>query len=149
MDTSPTAKLLQRYDQILSERNERFGCDDVFGGAKYLFEKALLDEIARVHEPTRAERLQVMYIELASFVPQKDYELIEQLRRRGEQDPEIKQVLDLISLGDHETIQNELNARALPELVRYYALYRRILRESEARRKQALSVQTLNADADS
>jgi hypothetical protein len=144
-----TKQLIQQYEQILSQRQERFSCDAAFGGVKYMFEKALLDEIARVHEPIRAERLQVMYIELASFVPQKDYELIEQLRRRGEQDSDIKQVLDLISLGDHETIQKELNASGKPELVRYYALHRRILRETEARRRQALSVQSLNADADS
>jgi hypothetical protein len=144
-----TKQLIQQYEQILSQRQERFSCDAAFGGVKYLFEKALLDEIARVHEPTRAERLQVMYTDLASFVPQKDYELIELLRRRGEQDPEIKQILDLISAGHHETIQKDLDARGQPELVRYYALYRRILRESEARRRQAVSVQTLNADADS
>jgi hypothetical protein len=88
-----------------------------------------------------------MYMELASFVPQKDYDLIQQCKTRGDGDPEFKQVLDLISLGDHETIQAELQARNIPELIRYYALYRRILRETEARRKQAVSVQSLNADS--
>jgi hypothetical protein len=147
VDTSSTGKLIQRYEQILSERRERFGCDAVFGGSKYLFEKALLDEIARVHEPARAERLQQMYTELASFVPQKDYDLIAACGRRGEQDAAFKQMLDLISLGDHETIQQELKERNLPELVRYYALYRRILLETEARRKQAESVQALGAES--
>lgn len=149
MDTGATAKLIRQYEQILAQRQERFSSDSFFSGAKYMLEKALLEEIARVHEPVRAESLQGMYTELASFVPQKDYDLIQQCRRRGDQDPDFKQVLDLISLGDHETIQKELEARGIPELVRYYALYRRILREIEARRKQALSVQELNADADS
>jgi hypothetical protein len=147
MDTSETSKLLGQYQKILSGRQERFRPDSVFGGAKYMFEKALLEEIARVHEPVRADSLQAMYTELASFVPQKDYDLVEQCRRRGEQDPEFKQVLDLISLGDHETIQKELETRGIPELVRYYAVYRRVLRETEARRKQALSVQQLNTDS--
>jgi hypothetical protein len=147
MEPTATSKLIQRYNEILAQRQERFSSDAVFGGSKYLFEKALLEEIARVHEPVHAEALQVMYIELASFMPQKDYDLIEQCRRRGDQEPEFKQILDLIWLGDHETIQKELDARGIPELVRYYALYRRVLRETEARRKQALSVQQLNTDS--
>ena len=146
MDTGATDKLIRQYEQILSQRQERFSSDSCLSGAKYMLEKALLEEITRVHEPVRAESFQVMYIELASFVPQKDYDLIQQCRRRGDEDSAFKQVLDLISLGDHETIQQELDARGIPELVRYYALYRRILRETEARRKQALSVQSLNAD---
>jgi hypothetical protein len=147
MDAGEISKLLQQYQQILSSRHQRFSSDSVFGGAKYMFEKALLEEIARVHEPVRADSLQGMYVELASFMPQKDYDLVEQCRRRGEQDPVFKQVLDLISVGDHEAIQKELEARAIPELVRYYAVYRRVMRESEARRKQALSVQELNTDS--
>ena len=147
MDTGAADKLIRQYQQILSQRQERFSSDSFFGGAKYMLEKALLEEIARVHEPAPAESLQVMYIELASFVPQKDYDLIQQCRRRGAENREFQQVLDLIALGDHETIQAELDARGIPELVRYYALYRRILRETEARRKQALSVQSLNADS--
>jgi hypothetical protein len=147
MEAIPTSRLIEQYQQILSSRRDRFSSDSVFGGAKYMFEKALLEEIARVHEPVRADSLQVMYIELASFMPQKDYDLVEQCRRRGEEDPSFKQMLDLISLGDHETIQKELEARGIPELVRYYAVYRRVLRESEARRKQALSVQELNVDS--
>ena len=59
----------------------------------------------------------------------------------------MKQVLDLIESGDHSAIQKELEARGIPELVRYYALYRRVLLESEARRKQAASVHALNADS--
>jgi hypothetical protein len=147
MDAGEISKLLQQYQQILSSRHQRFSSDSVFGGAKYMFEKALLEEIARVHEPVRADSLQGMYVELASFMPQKDYDLVEQCRRRADQDPAFKQVLDLISVGDHETIQKELEARAIPELVRYYAVYRRVMRESEARRKQALSVQELNTDS--
>ena len=147
MDASSTTKLIEQYQQILSSRRERFSCDSVFGGAKYLFEKALLEEIARVHEPVRADLLQGMYVELASFMPQKDYDLFQQCSRRGEEDPAFKQVFDLISLGDHETIQKELDSRGIPELVRYYAVYRRVMRESEARRKQALSVQQLNVDS--
>ena len=147
MDAAELEKLIQRYQQILSDRQESFSSDAVFGGAKYLFEKALLEEIARVHEPVRAESLQAMYANLASFVPQKDYDLAQQCRQRGEQEPEFKQVLDLISQGDHKTNQTELDARGVPELVRYYALYRRVLRETEARRKQAASVQSLNTDS--
>lgn len=147
MDSGATDKLIRQYEQILSQRQERFSCDSAFGGAKYMFEKALLEEIALVHEAPRAEALLNMYMELASFVPQKDYDLIQQCQGRGNGDPEFKQVLDLISLGDHETIQAELQARNIPELIRYYALYRRILRETEARRKQAVSVQELNSDS--
>jgi hypothetical protein len=149
MAPNPTSKLLEQYEHILDQRRERFSSDSVFGGAKYMFEKALLEEIARTHEPARAERLQLMYVELASFISQKDFELVEECRRRGQQDAAFQQVLDLISLGDHETIQQELQSRAIPELVRYYALYRRVLRESEARRKQAASVQELNLNPDS
>ncbi len=150
MDTGASTKnLIERYQQILSQRQERFSSDVVFGGAKYMFEKALLDEMARIHEPAGVERLQTMFTELASFVPQRDYELIQQCRQRADQDPAFKQVLDLIAIGDHESIQQELKDRGVPELVRYYALYRRILRETEARRKQAASVQELSADSDS
>ena len=147
MNTGGTDKLIRQYEQILSQRQERFSCDAAFGGAKYMFEKALLEEIALVHETPRAEALLNMYMELASFVPQKDYDLIQQCQARGNGDPEFKKVLDLIALGDHETIQAELDDRKIPELIRYYALYRRIVRETEARRKQAVSVQSLNADS--
>lgn len=147
MDSSATSKLIEQYGQILAGRRERFSSDAVFGGAKYVFEKALLDEIARVREPLRAEALQTMFIQLASFVPQKDYDLIEHCRQRGEQEVEYQQVLDLISAGDHPTIQTELEARGIPELVRYYALYRRVLLETEARRRQAASVEELNTDS--
>ncbi len=147
MDTN-SDKLLRQYQEILAQRQGNVSSDSVFGGAKYLFEKALLEEIARVHEPERAAELQNMYAELASFVPQRDYELVEQCRRRCAEDPQFKQVFDLISLGDHQSIQQELDARGIPELVRYYALYRRVLRETEARRKQAASVQELSAGAD-
>ena len=88
MDTGATDKLIRQYEQILSQRQERFSSDSFFSGAKYMLEKALLEEIAHVHEPVRAESLQAMYIALASFVPQKDYDLIQQCRRRGEQDRE-------------------------------------------------------------
>ena len=147
MEAGGTDKLIRQYEQILAQRKERFSCDSAFGGAKYMFEKALLEEIARVHEPPRSEALLNMYMELASFVPQKDYELIQQCRSRADSDAEFKKVLDLIALGDHQTIQAELDDRKIPELVRYYALHRRILRETEARRKQAASVQELNADS--
>ena len=76
MDSSATNSLIQQYEQILSRRQERFSSDAVFGGAKYQFEKALLEEIAHVREPARAESLQLMFRELASFVPQSDYDLI-------------------------------------------------------------------------
>ena len=135
------------YEQILSRRQERFSSDAVFGGAKFQFEKALLEEIIRVRDAERAESLQIMYRELASFVPQSDYDLIATCRRRGAGDPAIQHVLDLIEAGDHAAIQKELEARAIPELVRYYALCRRVLLETEARRKQAASVHSLNADS--
>ncbi len=147
MNPNPTKELIDKYEQILAGRQEQFSSDSVFGGAKYLFEKALLDEVARVHEPVRAERLQSMYIDLASFVPQKDYDLVQECRRRGEQDPAVQQILNLIPQGDHTTIQQELQDRGIPELVRYYALYRRVLRETEARRKQVASVQELSAES--
>ena len=147
MDSSATNLLIQQYEQILSRRQERFSSDAVFGGAKYQFEKALLEEIAHVHEPARAESLQTMFRELASFVPPSDYDLIANCRRRGGEDPAVKHVLDLIQSGDHAAVQKELEAGAIPELVRYYALYRRVLLETEARRKQAASVYELNADS--
>ena len=147
MDAAELEKLIQRYQQVLSERRGRFSSDAVFGGAKYLFEKALLEEIARVREPVRAESLQVMYAELASFISEKDYDLVEQCRQRGEQDANFQEALDLISQGDHASIQKELEVRGIPELVRFYALYRRVMRETGARRQQALSVQSLNADS--
>ena len=147
MNSSMTKSLIQQYEQILARRQERFSSDAVFGGAKYQFEKALLEEIAQVREPARAESLQIMFRELASFVPQSDYDLIANCRRRGTEDPAVKQVLDLIEAGDHAAVQKRLESGAIPELVRYYALYRRVLLETEARRKQAASVQELNADS--
>ena len=72
MDSSATNSQIQQYEQILARRQERFSSDAVFGGAKYQFEKALLEEIAHVREPARAESLQLMFRELASFVPQSD-----------------------------------------------------------------------------
>jgi hypothetical protein len=117
------------------------------GGAKYQFEKALLEEIACVREAGRAESLQVMFRELASFVSQSDYDLINECRRRGAEDSHMQRVLDLIDQGDHAAVQKELESHAVPELVRYYALYRRVLLETEARRQQAASVHALNTDA--
>lgn len=147
MDSSATNSLIQQYEQILARRQERFSSDAVFGGAKYQFEKALLEEIAHVREPARAESLQLMFRELASFVPQSDYDLIANCRRRGGEDQGIKHVLDLIEAGDHPAVQQQLESGASPELVRYYALYRRVLLETEARRKQAASVHEWNADS--
>jgi hypothetical protein len=147
VDTGATEKLIQQYQQVLSNRHERFSSDAVFGGAKYPFEKALLDELAHVRDADRAASLQVMFIELASFVSQQDYELVADCHRRAEDDPAIKNVMDLIEMGNHEAVQKELQSRSVPELVRYYALYRRVLLETEARRKQALGVHSLNADA--
>ena len=147
MDSSATNSLIQRYEQILSRRQERFSSDAVFGGAKYLVEKALLEEIAHVREPARADSLQAMFRELASFVPQSDYDLIANCRRRGAEDSAVGDVLDLIEAGDHPAVQQRLESGDNPELVRYYALYRRVLLETEARRKQAASVHSLNADS--
>jgi hypothetical protein len=147
VDSSATHSLIQQYEQILARRQERFSSDAVFGGAKYQFEKALLEEIAHVREPARAESLQLMFRELASFVPQSDYDLIANCQRRGAEDPATKHVLDLIEAGDHPAVQQQLESGAVPELVRYYALYRRVLLETEARRKQAASVHELNADS--
>lgn len=147
MDSSATNSLIQQYEQILARRQERFSSDAVFGGAKYQFEKALLEEIAHVREPARAESLQLMFRELASFVPQSDYDLIANCRRCGTEDPAVKHVLDLIEAGDHPAVQQQLESGASPELVRYYALYRRVLLETEARRKQAASVHEWNADS--
>ena len=56
-------------------------------------------------------------------------------------------MLDLIEAGDHAAVQQQLESGAIPELVRYYALYRRVLLETEARRKQAASVHELNAES--
>jgi hypothetical protein len=147
VDSSATNSLIQQYEQILSRRQERFSSDAVFGGAKYQFEKALLEEIAHVREPARAESLQLMFRELASFVPQSDYDLVANCRRRGGEDPAIKHILDLIEAGDHPAVQKQLESGAIPELVRYYALFRRVLLETEARRKQAASVYELNAES--
>jgi hypothetical protein len=147
VDSGATNSLIQQYEQILANREERFSPDTVFGGAKYQFEKALLEEIAHVREPARAESLQLMFRELASFVPQSDYDLIASCRRRGGDDPSIKNVLDLIEAGNHAAVQQQLESQAIPELVRYYALYRRVLLEIEARRKQAASVHELGAES--
>jgi hypothetical protein len=147
MENGATNSLIQQYEKILARRQERFSSDAIFGGAKYQFEKALLEEIAHVREPARAESLQLMFRELASFVPQSDYDLVANCRRRGGEDPAIKHVLDLIERGDHPAVQKQLESGAIPELVRYYALYRRVLLETEARRKQAASVHELNADS--
>lgn len=147
MDSAATKSLIQRYEQILAERKLRFSSDAVFGGAKYQFEKALLEQIACVREADRAESLQFMFRELASFVPQSDYDLINQCRRRGAEDPNAQRVLDLIDQGDHAAVQKELESHAVPELVRYYALYRRVLLETEARRQQAASVHALGAES--
>jgi hypothetical protein len=147
VDSSATNSLIQQYEQILSRRQERFSSDAVFGGAKYQFEKALLEEIIRVRDAERAESLQFMFRELASFVPQSDYDLIANCRRRGAEDPAVQHILDLIEAGDHAEIQKQLESGAIPELVRYYALCRRVLLETEARRKQAASVHALNAES--
>jgi hypothetical protein len=147
MDSAATKTLIQQYEQILADRKERFSSDAVFGGAKYQFEKALLEEIACVREPDRTESLQLMFRELASFVPPSDYDLIDQCLRRGAEDSNTQRVLDLIDQGDHAAVQKELESRAVPELVRYYALYRRVLLETEARRQQAASVHALGAES--
>jgi hypothetical protein len=147
VDPSATNTLIQQYEQILSRRQERFSSDAVFGGAKYQFEKALLEEIIRVRDAGRADALQFMFRELASFVPPSDYDLIATCRHRAAEDPSVKHVLDLIESGDHPAVQKQLESGAIPELVRYYALYRRVLLETEARRKQAASVHSLNADS--
>ena len=146
MEKDATGNLIGQYEQILANRRQRFSSDAVFGGAKYQFEKALLGEIERVREPERANTLQSMYRELASFVPQNDYDLIVGCQTRALTDPAVKCVLDLIDSGDHEAVQKELDRLGMPELVRYYALYRRVLLEGEARRKQAASVHTLSAE---
>ncbi len=147
MDPQDTQALIQQYERILAEGSERFHSDAVFGGAKYQFEKALLAQIEQVREPERAAALQSMYRDLAWFVPQGDYDLIAACQARAATDASVKQVLDLIESGDHNAIQKELETRGIPELVRYYALYRRVLLEGEARRKQAASVQALNSDS--
>ena len=147
MENGGTGNLIGKYEQILANRRQRFSSDTVFGGAKFQFEKALLEEIGQVRDPERANALQSMYRELATFVPQNDYDLITACQQRASTDPGVKHVLDLIDSGDHDAVQKELDARGMPELVRYYALYRRILLEGEARRKQAASVFALNADS--
>jgi hypothetical protein len=147
VENGTTGSLIDQYQQILASRRERFSSDAVFGGRKYQFEKALLEKIGHVRDPERANALQSMYRELATFVPQSDYDLISGCQRRAATDPAVKRVLDLIEAGDHDAVQKELDALGTPELVRYYALYRRILLEGEARRKQAASVFELNADS--
>lgn len=138
-------ELFENYRQLLITRKERYSSESVFGGAKYSFEKALLQQIEDERDPHKAASLIDMYAELATFLPEKDYDLFQSCRRRGEQDADFQRVLDFITTRDHDAIQKELDARGIPELVRYYALYRRILRETEARRRQATSVQSLNA----
>jgi len=138
-------ELTENYRRLLATRQERYSSESVFGGTKQSFEKSLLGQLETERDPDAAASLVDMFAELASFLPQKDYDLAEYCRRRGQQEPEFQRVLDLIETHDHEAIQKELDARGIPELVRYYALYRRVLRETEARRQQALSVHALNA----
>lgn len=147
MENSAAGNLIRQYEQILAIRRERFSSDVVFGGRKYQFEKALLEEIGHVRDPERANSLQSMFRELATFVPQNDYDLIGACERRAATDPAVKHVLELIDSGNHDAVQKELDARGMPELVRYYALFRRVLLEGEARRKQAASVFALNAES--
>jgi hypothetical protein len=139
-----TDELTENYRRMLATRRERYSPESVFGGNKPLFEKSLLAQLETERDPDAAASLVDMFAELASFLPQKDYALAEDCRRRGQQDPEFQRVLDLIASHDHEAIQKELEGRGIPELVRYYALYRRVLRETEARRQQAMSVHALN-----
>ncbi len=140
-------ELIENYRRMLTTRNERYSPESVFGGSKVSFEKALLQQIEDERNPHEAASLVDMFSELATFVPQKDYDLIQECRRRAERDAGVQRVLDLIETRDHEAIQKELDARGMPELVRYYALYRRVLRETEARRQQATSLLSLSADS--
>ena len=137
-------ELTENYRRLLATRQEHYSSESVFGGTKQSFEKSLLGQLETERDPDAAASLVDMFAELASFLPQKDYDLTEYCRRRGKQEPDFQRVLDLIETHDHEAIQKELETRGIPELVRYYALYRRVLRETEARRQQAMSVHALN-----
>lgn len=140
-----SAQLVEKYREILAARGQRYSSDSVFSGRKREFEKALLERIETEHDAQQAAALVEMYAQLASFVPQPDLDLVELCRKRGAQDKDFQAVLDLIETGDHEAIQKQIEAKKVPELTRYYAFYRRVLIESSARRRQAMSVQSLNA----
>lgn len=140
-----SAQLVEKYRDILAARRQRYSCESVFGGRKREFEKALLERLGEERDPRQGAELIEMYAQLASFVPEPDIELLELCGKRAAQDKDFQAVLDLIETGDHEAIQKEIEAKKIPELKRYYALYRRVLIEGQARRQQATSVQSLNA----
>lgn len=140
-----SAQLLEQYREILAARGQRYSVDSVFGGRKREFEKALLERLEGERDPQQAAALVEMYVQLASFVPQPDVDLVERCAKRAAQDKDFQAVLDLIETGDHEAIQKQIEAKKIPDLTRYYAFCRRVLIESQARRQQALSVQSFNA----
>jgi hypothetical protein len=143
-----SAQLLQKYRDILATRGQRFSSESVFGGRKREFEKALLERLGEERDPQLAEELVEMYAQVGSFLPQADLDLVELCASRGTQDKSIQAVLDLMETGNHELIQQQIEAKKIPELTRYYAVHRRVLIESHARRQQARSVRTLNASPD-
>lgn len=140
-----SAQLLDKYREILATRGQGYSCDSIFGGRKREFEKALLERLGQERDPRQGEALIDMYAQLASFVPEQDVDLVESVTRRAAEDKDFQAVLALIETGDHEAIQKTIDEKKVPELTRYYALHRRVLNESHARRQQALSVQSLNA----
>lgn len=143
-----SAQLLQKYREILATRGQRFSSESVFGGRKREFEKTLLERLGEERDPQQGEALVELYAQVASFLPQADFELVELCAKRRAQDKTFQAVLDLIEAGDHEAIKKEIEARKIPELTRYYAVHRRVIIERAARRQQALSVRTLNASPD-
>ncbi len=141
-----SAELIEKYREILASRRQRYSCDSVFAGRKREFEKALLERLEEERDPQQVAALVEMYAQLASFVPQPDLDLVERCAERGAQDKDFQALLDLIETGDHEAIQKQVEAKKIPDLTRYYAFYRRVLIESQARRQQAMSVQSLGSE---
>ncbi len=143
-ESDQNTQLVEKYREILASRGQRYSCDSVFGGRKREFEKALLERLEAERDPQQGAALIEMYSQLASFVPESDLELAQRCFNRGAQDKEFQAVLDLMDTGDYEAIQKEVDAKKIPDLTRYYAFYRRVLIESQTRRRQAESVQSLN-----
>ncbi len=137
--------LIDGYRELLAARHERLSSDSVFSNTKNQVEKALLDSLESQRDAEKASTLIELFAELASFVPENDYQLFQRCRARAHADAQVRGLLELMDTFDHEAIQKELEARKDNELIRYYALHRRVARERLARHQQAQAVMALNA----
>ncbi|MGI9104050.1 MAG: hypothetical protein ACR2IF_16540 [Terriglobales bacterium] len=139
--------VIDRYRELLEARHERLSPDSLFSNTKNQLEKTILERLEAERDPQKASSLIELFAELASFVPEGDYELYRQCLARAHADNDVRQLLELMDTYDHDAIQKELDVRKDNELIRYYALHRRVMRERLARRQQAQAVMSLNAPA--